>query len=138
MLACGSTGRKGTGGGVFFTGAGVGRGVSTSGRGGSTTDRGVAMCGGGLIAGGVGAVRGFGFGVVAVGGGEYGIVVISSRALRNMRFFSSSDGDCCAGMRNEATRKRKASRARRRTTRCVAVAFAHGKKTRGKCVIDKC
>lgn len=123
MFACGSTGRKGTGGGVIFTGEGVtrggsttGRGGSTTGRGASTTGRGAAMRGAGLTAGGVGAVRGLGFGVIAVGGGEYGIVVISSRALRNRRFFSSSDSDCCAGMRKEETRNKKTSRAKQRTT----------------------
>ena len=42
--------------------------------------------------------RGLGFCAVPVeGGGVYGIVVISSRAFKNRRFFSSSESGCCAG-----------------------------------------
>jgi len=85
---------------MFAFGSGVGAGTGV----GAGVGAGVAVCGfgvGGLLVvggfagsmdvfGGVTGVRGFGFGDDSSFGGEYGIVVISSRAFRNAARFSSS------------------------------------------------
>ena len=93
----------GTGFGIV-TGRGVARGMTRGVGIGSGVGRAI-VSGSGVGRGpgrGVGGAsetfgRGFGFGAGADdGGGVYGMVVISSRALRKRRFFSSSDCGCCA------------------------------------------
>ena len=140
VVAMGVTGAGVTGSGV----TGFGRGVSGSGLG-----LGFGVVSGSGFGLGLGVVSGFGFGVASgsgvadglglglglgeeSGAGVIGTVCISSRALRNCRFFSSS---LVSARKAAACRIQRASNDRKmgRTRRMLAAASAHSSGAREKC-----